>query len=492
MERLSYEALARINSFLLVVSGASLAVALAAGAYLLVERGRIREIKGNLLGQQALQEELMQGAKSKHSLYPHIAKDISFVLNPAMKRTTWKGGGADYPINSIGLRGREIGPKPPGTTRIALVGDSVFFGYRLPDPDRLSVIMQSRLDDSFGPGRYEVVTVALPGWNVADQDGFLRRHLSRIDPDYVIWSLMRNDLLDSAGAAPPGVQLRWNAPQKASEQPFQPPLGSGHIKDSPTYSVMARWRDNLRRVEGFEREHGVPVSLLWWQARRRALVDRWVAEFRVELPLVVIPERYRYDEASWCVEPADCHPSRWGNERLAIGLLGELIERGTVDPMHFDAEQKEVLAAFVAECQRVSTPEEQRLFFGEGADRVPERFTLEDARETVLFGVEEGKMGLNGILMLRGRNAERSLLMEIGSLAPRHGKRQEIRLLVRNEAGETAEDRSVFEAERTRMRVELPEAVGFGLYEIEWTFAYSECEAPGACYSARLENAELQ
>jgi hypothetical protein len=40
--------------------------------------------------------------------------------------------------------------------------------------------------------------------------------------------------------------------------------------------------------------------------------------------------------------------------------------------------------------------------------------------------------------------------------------------------------------------VDLPEAVGFGLYEIEWTFAYSECEGPGTCYSARLENAELQ
>ena len=493
MERLSYEALKRINNFLLVVSSICLAGALAAVAYLLVEHGRIEEIKGSLLTQQALQEELMRGAESGHALFPHISKDISFVLNPALKRTSWKGGqGADYPINSIGLRGPEIGPKAAGTTRIALVGDSVLFGWKLPDSDRVSVLMQAMLDGHFGRGRYEVVSIALPGWNVLDQDGFLRRHLSRIDPDYVIWSLMRNDLIDSAGAAPPGVLVRWNAPQKASEQPFQPPKGSDHMKDSPTYSIGQRWRDNLRRIESFERDYGVPVSLLWWQARRRALLDHPMAQLRVDLPVVWIPEDYRYDEAAWCVAPPDCHPTRWANERLAIGLLGELIERGVVGSMRFDDQQREILDAFATERQRRSTPEQRQRFFLERADRVPERFALENAQEAVLYGVDEGKMALNGILLLRGRGAERSLLLEIGSLTPRSGVTQEIRLLVRNEAGEAVERQSELEGERARIRMDLPEATGFGLYEIEWAFAYSECEGPGACHSGRLENAELQ
>jgi hypothetical protein len=32
--------------------------------------------------------------------------------------------------NSLGLRNREVGPKPPGTTRILFLGDSVIWGSR--------------------------------------------------------------------------------------------------------------------------------------------------------------------------------------------------------------------------------------------------------------------------------------------------------------------------------------------------------------------------
>jgi hypothetical protein len=75
--------------------------------------------------------------------------------------------------------------------------------------------------------------------------------------------------------------MRWNARQKASEQPFQHPKGSSHLKESPTYSIWQRWQENVRRIESFERDHGVPVSLLWWQARRWAVLDHLLTELRL-------------------------------------------------------------------------------------------------------------------------------------------------------------------------------------------------------------------
>ncbi len=492
MERLSYEALSRINSVLLVVSAIGLAAAATAVGHLLLERGRLREIEAGLLARQALQEELMRGADPAHVLFPHVARDLSFVLNPAMKRTTWKAGGTEYPVNGLGLRGPEIAPKPEATTRIALVGDSVVFGWKLGDADRLSASMQARLDEDFGPGRYEVVTVALPGWNVVDQDAFLRRHLSRIAPDHVIWSLMRNDVFDSPGPAPPGIPMLWNAPQKTSEQPFQVTKAASHLKDVPAPGLRERWRDNLRRIAAFQRDFAVPVSLLWWQARHRALFDLSLAESGVELPLWTVPAEYRYEDPSWCVAAPDCHPSLRANQRVAIGLLGALVDRGVVAPIAFDPAEREFLDAFAAERRRPRGPEEQKRFFGALADRLPGSFSLELAQEAVLFGLDGRRMRLDGLLLLRGRSDERSLRMEIGSLARRPGRSQEIRLRVRNERGEARETRVALRGPRTPVRVELPEAAGFGLYEIEWSFAHSECEAPGLCHSATLQSAALR
>ncbi len=489
MARLSYEALARINALLIAVSAVSVTLALGTAAYLFLERDRIRELKGTLLAQHELQAELLRDGMAKHAHFPHLSRDISFVLNPVLETSTWKARGEPYPINGIGLRGAEIETKEADTVRIALVGDSVFFGYKLSEEDRLETVMQSLLDRLPEDGRYHVVTVALPAWNVRDQDAFLRHHLARIDPDHVIWSFGPNDQVDSPGTGPPGILLTWNAPHKTAEQPFRFG-GPVRMKASPAYSIRARWRDNLDRITRFAAEHDVPVSLLWWRPKDRALLDRALEEADFGAPLVVVPAEYRYQDA-WCVEPTDCHPSRWANERVAIGLLGELVERNRVAPIAFDAGQSEILGAFAAERGRATTAAERDRYFGRGAERVPGRISGEEAAEAAVFGLEDGRMGLNGMLLLRGQPGQRTLAMEVASLGPRRGS-QEVRLVVRNEDGEAAERRVAIGEAGAEVRMQVPEPAGFGLLEIEWTFAHSECDSPSACYSARLLAAELR
>ena len=54
------------------------------------------------------------------------------------------------------------GPEP----RIVIVGDSRVFGWKLSDAERLQVALQDTLERIAPNQRFEVVTVALPGWNV--------------------------------------------------------------------------------------------------------------------------------------------------------------------------------------------------------------------------------------------------------------------------------------------------------------------------------------
>ncbi len=117
-------------------------------------------------------------------------RNLVYELRPNMKR---RFGGKSFRTNSHGMRDsleyeRE---KMPGTTRIIGVGDSGMFGWSTEqDEDYLSV-----LEDllSRRGGRYEVLNLAVPGYNTYQEVESLVAKGLAFEPDIVIIGWNNND-----------------------------------------------------------------------------------------------------------------------------------------------------------------------------------------------------------------------------------------------------------------------------------------------------------
>lgn len=103
---------------------------------------------------------------------------------------------AEVEHNALGYREREIVlPKPEGTYRIAVVGDSFAYGQGIPREARFSDRLEAALNDGAGAGRvYEVLNFGRPGTATEDQIEMLRDAVLDTDPDFVLLQWYRNDV----------------------------------------------------------------------------------------------------------------------------------------------------------------------------------------------------------------------------------------------------------------------------------------------------------
>jgi len=113
---------------------------------------------------------------------------------------------ASYRTDELGLRVRVGPPAAAGAKTIALVGDSVAFGYGLTGEQCLAQQLEEALAarDPEGAQRgaaRDLVcrSVAVPGWNWRNECAFLVDHLDRIAPSYVLFLPVGNDLSDTDG-----------------------------------------------------------------------------------------------------------------------------------------------------------------------------------------------------------------------------------------------------------------------------------------------------
>ncbi|HTE05439.1 MAG TPA: hypothetical protein VK824_04515, partial [Planctomycetota bacterium] len=107
----------------------------------------------------------------------------------------------DAPVHSdaLGLRTTPGPPPAPDAPRVAILGDSVAFGYGLRGEETIAARLGVLLGASRGPGEPPVAcrTVAMPGWNHANAVHFLLDHLDALAPDIVVYVPVGNDLLDT-------------------------------------------------------------------------------------------------------------------------------------------------------------------------------------------------------------------------------------------------------------------------------------------------------
>lgn len=99
-------------------------------------------------------------------------------------------------ISSAGLRDREYTvPKPAGVFRIAVVGDSIAYGFGLPRSDALPQQLEDVLADyhSRRVSRFEVLNFGVSGYNIDQVVETVRTRVSRFQPDLIVYAYCLND-----------------------------------------------------------------------------------------------------------------------------------------------------------------------------------------------------------------------------------------------------------------------------------------------------------
>ena len=99
-------------------------------------------------------------------------------------------------VNNFGLRGEAIAPKRPGTHRIVFVGDSVTFGFGVPEEATFASVVEDLAASRQLP--VETVNAAVAGWSSRQYLLFLDKHGTNLQPDVVVVGVVLNDITELA------------------------------------------------------------------------------------------------------------------------------------------------------------------------------------------------------------------------------------------------------------------------------------------------------
>ena len=98
--------------------------------------------------------------------------------------------------NSYGMRYPQVSlDKPADTIRIALIGDSIAFGWGVAEEERYSSILEKTLSQKFGK-KVEVLNFGVPGYNSAMEAEVVQKNIEQFHPDILLLHFVNND--DSA------------------------------------------------------------------------------------------------------------------------------------------------------------------------------------------------------------------------------------------------------------------------------------------------------
>ncbi len=102
----------------------------------------------------------------------------------------------EYRVNALGLRGPETTlEKPAGTRRVAVLGDSIAFGYWVAEKDAFPRQLEVLLNERPCRGApVEVLNFGVPGYNLDQETEVLRAKALDFQPDIVVIAFCLNDL----------------------------------------------------------------------------------------------------------------------------------------------------------------------------------------------------------------------------------------------------------------------------------------------------------
>ncbi len=278
---------------------------------------------------------------------PH--RDVVYELRPRVEGTF---RGRPYRTNAFGLRGPEVAwRKRPGTLRVAGLGDSHMFGWGVGQDELYLAILQRRLDEAAGAGKFELLNFAAPGYNAAMEVATYEHKARHFEPDLVLIHYVGNDvglphLLQPPRAATPDQWYLTElvrallAPDPENELELLPhdlrevpeEVARGARAEVEHMLGPGGYREAMEKLARLTAADGVPVLLLMLVERAEV---REVAEplgFRLldaAPTFLTCMERLGVEatHANWkrlFKIPRDGHPTPLAHRCYADALFGEI------------------------------------------------------------------------------------------------------------------------------------------------------------------------
>jgi len=174
------------------------------------------------------------GLRSLHEARPDRA--WLYGLRPGAVGRLEVSGDVLYRINADGFRDRRYArPKPPGTFRVVVLGDSIAFGYGVEERDAFPKVLEARLSELAPEAHIEVVNLGVSGYNAYTEAELLKDVGVTYEPDLVLLQFCINDLNDPTVHFDAQTLLRLGSipdaaypdPSRRAAAPRTPSIASG-------------------------------------------------------------------------------------------------------------------------------------------------------------------------------------------------------------------------------------------------------------------------
>lgn len=210
------------------------------------------------------------------------------------------GTDGEYRVNADGFRDRDVlVPKPAGTFRIALVGDSLTFGYAVRDADTMPRQLERALTGPAGGPAIEVLNLGVSGYNPYTEAALFADVGPRYAPDLVLVQFCVNDLNDptlhfdfsTRAALPPLPDIAFPDPSLRAP----PPSRWERACAASRACTLVRARllppaDELRRAFDAVGIHATPnAAEIAWVGDRYADIARTAQQLGARFGVVVFP-----------------------------------------------------------------------------------------------------------------------------------------------------------------------------------------------------------
>lgn len=253
--------------------------------------------------------------------------------------------------NRYGMRERDYAlPKPAGTLRVVLLGDSFIFGLGVQAAQRLGVVLERELAARAGlpPEQLEVLHLGASSWSLLAECAFARRQLSLLQPDLLVHVSVANDLGDTMGARGFGALGRF-APAAPSQGDAL--VRTGHARwalDAAAISLLPRGWDEEGRARFarageelgrlarlVEQGGGRYLHLFHWGELTAAAAEQLAPRLEAR-QVAFLPSSFHQD-LDYRLSAGDDHWNPAGHERVAQVLYGLIRRRGLLPDLELAA-----------------------------------------------------------------------------------------------------------------------------------------------------------
>ena len=316
--------------------------------------------------------------------------DVGRVMQPRLTDYSPNSQLEPYSTNSFGLRGAEIAiPKPPGTWRLVLLGDSFVFGIGVARDFMVSTILQQQLAErSTSAHLIEVIPIGIPSWNVHAACSYMRRFAHAIEPDAVLHITVRNDLNDNTGIRGFGAMSTFSDAVRERADGIvhlnypREVLGARQIswltagldwESLSRYSSSAR---EIARLDSTLSELGASYHLVLYWSSDVGMAFRHLPpdNLRTRDGVLVFPPSFCRDEAIR-ISKTDPHWNPKGANRVAEILYGYLDSEEVLSPLNASP-QDDARASYETIHRRGIEQAEERRAIARAEGKISSRLTF--------------------------------------------------------------------------------------------------------------------